>query len=313
MASYLHAALDLAAPILVASLAIAPTDQREAANTFRRSAGQLMRSLTDESSEVSTQLRAVQAAAEEIKAEEEKRKAESATALDALRATIAAEQTRITDALSRLQTTFLDGETERRQAADEAVASIKSDAAAQAESLITNASDTIAELEKYRDDAAELVHAVGENTFARGFGDYATLEGRTADLWRLIAVVALGVVGALGVLYLQTVGDAEFTFQGFWIRAVIIIPFAFVAGYAASQSGRHRRNEVRARNLGLQLLALDPYLVLLDKEEADRKKLELAAHFFAPVMEDSHDKGDTLGLQQLFDLLSKALDKIPKP
>ena len=161
MASYLHAALDLAAPILVASLAIAPTDQREAANTFRRSAGQLMRSLTDESSEVSTQLRAVQAAAEEIKAEEEKRKAESATALDALRATIAAEQTRITDALSRLQTTFLDGETERRQAADEAVASIKSDAAAQAESLITNASDTIAELEKYRDDAAELVHAVG--------------------------------------------------------------------------------------------------------------------------------------------------------
>jgi hypothetical protein len=315
--AHLDALLDQAGLLLVAAPLLTKGQQRDAATGFRRTAGQLVRGLSDETNELSSRLSDLESRIEKQGGVLSERDTAGAAALERLTNLITEQEGRI----AAFQQQFAEGEASRvssysatqdemRTAFATLITEERGAAAGQADELRAAAAQTLEELERHRLEAARLVNAVGQNAFAGGFGVYAQEEQSAANRWRLYSALAILAIAVFGVIYLFTVGTTEFTIQGFWIRAVIIIPLGVFAGYAASQSGRHRKNEVQARNLALQLLALDPYLELLDKGQADAKKLELASRFFAYTADGKADSSDAIGIQQLAELLSKAIDKI---
>jgi hypothetical protein len=301
--TYVQRAVGASAPMLLAAPLVAPEQQREAAVNLRRSVGQLIRALTDEEQGVRAQLTEIQTAAV---AQSE----ESARNLAALKANLGALEQSLATTLSRLQTTFLEGEATRSETATQAVAAAKLAAEEQAEEARQHAADLIGELQQRLTEARRLVNAVGQNAFAGGHGNYANEERWAANVWRYVAVGAALVIGGFGVIYLWTVGSTEFTWQGLWVRAVVLLPLAFLTAYAASESSKHRANEVDARNTALKLLAIDPYLELMDEDKKDAEKLRLAPFFFEghPSGSAEPPKGTS---SQLIELVGKAIDKIP--
>lgn len=304
---YLGDALAAAAPLLVAAPIVAPDQQRETAAAYRRSVGQLLRAVTEERDSASAKLDEVRQEADELRRERAAQVAATRKQLDDLQAQIEAQEDRAAAVVTRLQADFQQAEEARQKAATDAAAEIKAAAATQRDELANEAADALEALERHRAEAARLVNAVGQNAFAGGFGEYANDERAAANRWRLITVASIIAIVAAGFSYLWTVGASEFSLQAFWIRAVIIVPLAFLAGYAARQSGRHRRNEVAARDLALKLLALDPYLELLPEEDKQKVKIKMADTFFGtppqPIGEDS------VGLQEAIEALAKALQR----
>lgn len=246
---------------------------------------------------MTARLEEVKSAADEIAASQASRDAEATSALEGLKSEIQAQEARVGAHLTKLQAQFLEGETARQEAAAAAVLAAKTASDEQRAGLDASAADVVAELEKYRDEAAQLVNAVGQNAFAGGHGVYANEERARADFWRWVTVGAIIVVAALGAWYLVTVGTSAFSIQGFWVRAVLILPFAVLAGYAARQSGRHRNNEIGARNRALELLALDPYLALLPTETQHEIKAKMTDRFFGASVQNLGE--DSVGIQEI--------------
>jgi hypothetical protein len=290
-------ALTAATPLLVAAPLVAPDQQREAAQGFRRSAGQLLRSIVEDGEGVTARLEEIRAAAEDIATSQVARDAEVAAALAGLKSEIQNQEARVAAILAQLQGQFLEAEAARQEAATAAASAAKAASDEQRATLDASAANVIAKLEQYRGEAAQLVNAVGQNAFAGGHGVYANEERARADFWRWVTVVSIVIVAILGGWYLVTVGTSEFTIQGFWVRTVLILPFAVLAAYAARQSGRHRINEISARNRALELLALDPYLALLPEEVQHEVKAKMTDRFFGGSVQNLGE--DSAGIQEI--------------
>jgi len=78
-----------------------------------------------------------------------------------------------------------------------------------------------------------------------------------------------------------------FQLDRFFAKAAIAVPFAALAGYAISESSRHREQERINRQVELQLASLDAYLVTLPQPEQDRIRAHLAERFFGELREGS--------------------------
>ena len=303
---HLDGVLDAASALIIAGSVVSPDQQREAAGAYRRAAGQLLSRVKEESEEASEWLRAnvqdLTAKVDAASAAVDATRAEGEAKLAELKAATEAESTRFstatTEAVSQQKASFEGLATELRAS----VETLR-------EELNEKAAEGLAELDRLREEAARLVNLVGDHALAGGHGAYANEERQAADVWRYVAVASLSVVAALGFFYLETVGSAAFSWQSFWIRVVLIVPFGLLAAYAASQSGKHRDNEAAARRLALDLVAIGPYIERLTEDKRDAVRDRLADRFFAQSPAEA--KADAVpGLQQAIEVISKALDKV---
>lgn len=298
-------AMTAASALLVTAPIIAPDGQREAAAAYRRAVGQFLHLISEERDSAAAKLAEIQEAGEEIRTAQQSNAASAAAELEKLEADIATNEDRMGALATRLQTDFLAAQEARQKAAQDAAAEVEAAAEVQRADLDAKAAEALEALVRHRDEAARLVNAVGQNAFAGGFGEYANGEGRAANFWRWVTVGSLLAIAAVGVWYLYSVGQTEFSLQAFWIRAVILLPVAFVAAYAARQSGRHRRNEVRSRSVALELLALDPYLELLPDELRQPVKVKMADRFFGNSPADLTE--DSVGITEALETIAKHL------
>jgi hypothetical protein len=263
----------------------------EDAAAFRRSAGQLIRRLTDEVDQATGKLESLRGELAQVVAERD-------TALEQIRqhqarleATISEQADRLEQALRETQQQFTDAQDERRSqftqeldqhktALDQLVHNTETqtaEAVDQAEKSAEEARDRIEELEQ---KALKSYNTIGNASVAGHYQQHANVEAGQADLWRWIAV-GVFVAAALGALIELILRGGTLEWDQTRSRLLLVIPLGALAGFAVAEGRAHRRAERESRRREVELSSLDPYLVLIqDREKAEDIKLAYARRVF---------------------------------
>ncbi len=141
-------------------------------------------------------------------------------------------------------------------------------------------------LEKTEEESEKTLTAAKERAdtqrtaLASGYWSVANTEKKAANFWRTVAALAL--LGAIGAtIFAVWHGVARgFHVDTFFAKWAISIPFAALAGYAAHESTKHRKEATANRKIELQFASLGTYLANLPKEKQDEIRAKLADRFF---------------------------------
>ncbi|TVO67350.1 hypothetical protein [Denitromonas ohlonensis] len=174
--------------------------------------------------------------------------------------------------------------------------------------LFTKSGKIIEVLTKLQDDASK-VYGVTINTLQAGaYSSYANDEGKVANKYRSYASILM-LIGVSFLVFPELrliIGNGDYTFD--WLKVVGRIPLSLVvfvpAFYFAKESGKHRTNETSNRRRQHILTTLDPYIELMDPENAETLRVHVAKTVFSESLPSSEHKDNETGniLSQLANL-----------
>jgi hypothetical protein len=190
---------------------------------------------------------------------------------------------------------FREAEAERTQQAEDTARQAKEQFAATAEGLTGSAAGTLNSLAELRQQAEDLVDAIGMTGVAAGYNETAQREGKVADRLRLATIVVALAAALVLVFALFVDHSAAGSWQQLLTRLLLSASFAGVAAYCGRESAAHRAVARDARARHLQLAALNPYLANMPEEDRMRLKSELAPGYFAPAAAGKGDDEQTDG------------------
>ena len=223
---------------------------------------------------------AAAAVAESVKAQQER--------VDGVVATFQQQFTDAQEKRSQEHRTQLQVEKEadggRAKEAEEAIKALQRSSEASAKGLITS-------ITTMRDQAGDLVRLITTAGTAGGFGKEREAQAKLADWWRLAAIALAIVAAAASYSLLEISIGHALTNQQIAGRLAVVGLLLGVAGYAARQSGQHRRREVAARRIELALTALEPFIAGLSTEEkAAMRKLVAGGVFDLTTRADDEEQ-----------------------
>jgi len=207
---------------------------------------------------------------------------EAATAAAAqVTTTVEQEKARIDTAIREHQATFSTSEGDRSQTFRDQLEKVQQEWAEVRDEQKALAASHLAAMEEHERKSANVMGAVGRNSTATDFGLYADAQKRAANAWRYVAAVGFLAVG--GVFTWVTVewstvpGDP---WQVAATRVGLATALAAVGAYGARESGQHRREERRSKQVQLVLTALEPFLANLPPEKQIEIRTEAARAIF---------------------------------
>ncbi|CAL8973721.1 hypothetical protein CELL_01603 [Cellulomonas sp. T2.31MG-18] len=245
--------------------------------------------------------------------EADKTKADFAAKSDALQALLTslsdrveAQTSRLDAGLNALGTRYDEAEAARSDAAEAAAAERVKAFESERERTSALTSAHLSKLEVMLNEARTTLQAIGVTATASHYGTYADQQRKAGFRWA-IAAVAAGLGCAVGVVWaLHGVAAGGESWQSASMKSLVSTIVLAVAGYAATQSAAHRREERRARRIQLGLAVLDPFLANVDGDDVKTLRLSLGAELFAaPAKEQEQGFSPLASLQQA--LTHKAL------
>lgn len=314
----------------------AQTDVKKAASALGKAAKDRTREIDSIADNLETRLGEVREQLEQtstqIKDDSDQRLTEIQTQLDSIKTEADTERTRIQESIDGFQAQFtaeqesrgvefetLKGELgeksdavaqELREKAEASATSFEAEAAKVREGLEERGNATIKSLEGLRGEAAALVDLVATSSTAGAFGKEAEAQKAEADKWRDRAIglgIAAGVVALIGI-GLSIAFDTSVSLVVAKIAAVALL--LGIAGYAAGQSGQHRRREQRAKRLELELVAFGPFTEPLDDEKKQTVRVSFIERMFVgDPGEEGQAKDDGISEENL-SALAKLIDLI---
>lgn len=194
--------------------------------------------------------------------------------------TISQQTTRLDTAIASQQETFAKKQEERTNEWSELVANND-----------TEMREHVTILEGYEEQSRKVLAAVGVNSTATDYGAYANEQSIVANRWRIGAVIAFSAA-ALAFLTAATLSFFGIGANDEWWQVVaqkIGAPAgaAAVGYFLARESGQHRKEERRARQVQLTLTALEPFIVHLPPEQQERIRVDTALGIFAQRTNES--------------------------
>jgi uncharacterized protein YeeX (DUF496 family) len=158
---------------------------------------------------------------------------------------------------------FQAAQSERASTAGERIDTIVNDLEQRSETVMSR-------LEASQQRVANLVDVVVTSSTAGGFAKEANDQKDEGDTWRMRAI-ALGFLAVVFAVFAVVYAIAVKVDSSLILaKAAAIVAAAGLAGYAARQSAEHRRREVRARRLALEIAAFGPFSEALQDPEKER-------------------------------------------
>lgn len=178
---------------------------------------------------------------------------------------------RIDTAIANFQAEFNSHEAERREEWAELLESQNEDAKLHLENMISH---------EHR--SRKVLEAVGVNSTATDFGQYALEQSKAANRWR---VVASWVFVFAGIWFIASslpwlVPNGADLWESALARLGVTAAVAGVGAYAARESSQHRREERKAKQVQLVLTALEPFIANLPEEQQNSVRLASARAIF---------------------------------
>jgi hypothetical protein len=297
---------------------------RERASSFRASVGQFMRRLEDEVQQLEQRAQELQAGQESLREQLSTevgtfREAADANVAD-LTATVDLQKGRLDQAISEFQQQFSTAESQRSQRFEanageqqarvtELTRDLQERGEAGLQGFLGRGEETLSELRAKAGEARRLAVSLGAIGVSGGHGQYAREQQKSADFWRGVSVASLLVVAVIAVTILLTLPAGGVDWERYVGRVLITAPFIGIAGYAATQSAKHRRAEREARKVDLDLAALELYLELFPDDRKNEIKEKIGLQVFGqPLAADGKDY-EGIGASQLWDFFTKTFGK----
>lgn len=140
----------------------------------------------------------------------------------------------------------------------------------------------------------EILGIVGEEALVGTYSKNSAAERRQAGLWRSVSILFVLVSVAISAWIVSSTPAENADWVQFAAKAVLVLPIAAAATYAAKQSGEHRHAQREAEHMALQLAALGPYLSdVADAVERDRLLAEIAQKLFGQPRRTRSSESDT--------------------
>ena len=297
---------------------------RERATSFRASVGQLLRRLEDEiqqaeqrTQELQTQLEATR---EQMNGEVDTLRQATDQNVGELAATVDSQKGRVDQAISDFQQQFSTAESQRSQRfesnaadqqsrANDILHNLEERSEGGLQAFLERGEATLTELRAKADEARVLADTLGAIGVSGGHGEYAAQQQKSADFWRAVSVVSLLVVAGIAVTILMTLPPGGIQWERYVGRVFVTAPLIALAGYAASQSSKHRRAEREARKVDLDLAALEPYLALFPDDKRNEIKEKVALQVFGQPLAPDGKEYEGIGAGQLWDFFTKTFGK----
>ncbi|MBD8059015.1 hypothetical protein IC607_08545 [Cellulomonas sp. JH27-2] len=218
----------------------------------------------------------------EVRAEEIRSSLETIASKQAeVEAAVTNEKQRITEAIATFTSTGNEAIREWTQEHDDAInerAAVWDAALAAAQN---EADEHRERMSQYEDKSRKVLEAVGVNSTATDFGQYAKEQGEAADTWRQIAALVFVVAGGWFIASsFPWFTDGADLWESAVARLGVTAAVAGVGAYAARESSQHRKEARRAKLVQLVLTALEPFLANLPAEMQDEIRAEAARSIF---------------------------------
>lgn len=329
--------LNAAAQIAPAIGVWAKSDQKKAAAHLGEAATDKNQQLQQQASQLQGQLSQLQEqanqASESVKTTSDAQIVELQTQLNAIKTEAEAERAKAQAAVDGFGTQFnADQETRNTQfeeikksltdGAEQAIGEIKTAAEEnagkekeRAEAKIADLNQRTAEimafLEEKKQEAIDTVDTAATSSTAGGFKKEAEEQKRQADIWRWFAILG-GAVAALVALAsvglaIEEIGDGASMIVA---KVTAVTLLLGIAGYAAGQSGQHRRREQRARRLYLQLVAFKPISEPLPDEKKTEARKDFIDRMFVGDAAEDHEDGEVNMSDENLSLVVKVIDAL---
>lgn len=290
----------------------------EAAASYKKSIGGLLRALEAKIAGITTENEALQARIQELTAEvtAQKQRADNvivqmqqqfSTAQEARQTEAMANEAKRTEEFNATE----DARTKNSESAQIARQKIFDEFSASSSTahdqlrteLESKSMVLIKSLELQKKQAEKVVGIIGTEAVAHGYGKTANEERDAGRLWRWVAVLTLlAWIGAGATFFIFTY-DKDLSLSALARQFLISTPFVLLAGFAALQVSKHQRAERLNRQQELEIAAIDPYLATFDEATRDEVKRELAEKLFGQ-RDVEVSKGDS---KQMFDSVADTL------
>lgn len=144
------------------------------------------------------------------------------------------------------------------------------------ELLQERGSEAFSEIERMRDETAQLVGVIARTGMAGGYQEIADKQEQKALQFRAGAVTALIALAIVTIIALFVDGDLV----SLWKKTPLMLAFLLLSGYLAREAEMYRRGGQVNRQKQLDLSSIGPFLEDLPKDEQRRAKLLLADRMF---------------------------------
>lgn len=149
---------------------------------------------------------------------------------------------------------------ERSTAFTENMEAIKAESEDSTSRVLETQKGHLAKSEELRDKINDLYSVITDTSTAGAFHDESKEEGGTADHWRLITVGCAAVVGLIAIVAVVLSAVTDPSPSLLFSKAAATLAFGAIAVYAGKQSSHHRRRSNDAKDLELELIAVEGFL-----------------------------------------------------
>jgi hypothetical protein len=270
---------------------IPPSEVKEAASRFRRSAGQQLAGLEAEIQGLRHQVTGQHEITTDSQARSEEALASATAQVEALKAAIEEQKGRLEEAIRTNQGQFSEAQERRVGEFRDQLTEFEGRIAAfetgskellkESEArLDEDISDANKKMQDQLEEAERIVGVIATTGTVGGFQREAGSQKQTAD-WLRVGALLAGLAAA-GLAIWGVVHAAGHSGDSADIAAKALASFVFfgIAGYLATQSGKHRDREERARRRELELAAFGPFINDLPEEKQDALVEKLAERIF---------------------------------
>lgn len=296
----------------------------EAASSYKKSIGGLIRSLEKQLSGLVAEKDVLHTRLQELTAEVAAQKQRADNVIAQMQQQFSAAQEARQSEASSLETKrsnqFELAEEERTKDCEEALVfheksvsefltTSKAQHDALREDLSSQGNLLIAALEIQKAHAEKVVGIISTEAVAHGYGKTANEERDAAKVWRIVAVSALVVWIVAGLVLFALTYDKDLSLSALARQFLISTPFVLLAGFAALQVSKHQRAERINRQQELEIAAIDPYLATFDDDTRNEVKRALAEKLFGQ-RELEATKGDSKNVLDTVTDIAKGMKQV---
>ena len=299
---------------------------RDAASSFRKSAGQHVTNLRGEVEALRQNTDAGLADASRLQGEIQQQTARIDSAITEFQSNSLSALKGQQDELTQVKASFSEWHTaknaeltklatEAQAAVDELIrvrgielADVLKEAGKQVDDAV---SAQMEQIEKRRRQADELLEATGIDTKSANYMSAAKAEGDDADRWRWIAIgsMLLGILTAFVLFLIKPPESGDVT--SIVSRALLVGAWAAPAALGIHETSRHRKAQRLNRRIASDIDALEPLLTRMTPEQADPIRQTLLKTMFTWHEYDETSE-ETVSASALLTLLDSAIKRLAK-
>lgn len=151
---------------------------------------------------------------------------------------------------------------------------------------VDRGNQTIAELDRIRDIAANTAGQIGDASLGAHFEQLAVEERKRSTLWFAFAFAALAAVAGLALFTLGKWVPSGSGWAAQLVHLTVTLPAAAGAAYASKISSRHRAQGWWAGSIAAQLHTFDAFSTPLDQERREKLREQYGARLFTQASYD---------------------------